>query len=68
MSKRCTKCTDQIGDYSTIFCDYHAGYHAGRESVVMPLKRGANPEYRERERIAVRERMRKLRAKRRAGR
>lgn len=51
-----------IGPRSTLFCDYHAGYHAGHSIAVMRDKRAADPAYREQERKKVRARMRKLRA------
>jgi hypothetical protein len=58
----CHWCSAPAGPRTNAFCDYHAGYHAGRQSIGMPAKRAADPGYRELEREAVRKRMRRLRA------
>lgn len=65
MKPKCKWCSARVGRRSPTLCDYHAGYHAGRQSIEMRAKRAADPAYRERERVAVKVRMRALRAARR---
>jgi hypothetical protein len=52
------------GPRTKLFCDYHAGYNAGHSIAFMRYCRLQYPGYRENERKAVKERMRKLRATR----
>lgn len=59
---KCVRCATKVGPRSTVYCEYHAGYHAGHAKGMMAGKRKYNPAYREAERIAVTQRMRKLRA------
>lgn len=61
--QKCTKCAGNVGWHSKIYCEYHAGYHAGHSKATMVHKREQNPDYCEHERLAVRDRMRKLRAR-----
>lgn len=61
-NKLCRDCATRVGPRSILFCDYHAGYHAGHSGALMHNKRFKDPEYRELEREAVKKRMRKLRA------
>lgn len=58
----CRECPNAAGPRSITFCDYHAGYHAGHSVAMMHSKRLKDPAYRELEREAVKQRMRKLRA------
>lgn len=65
-AKKCCKCSKSAGPRSRRYCDYHAGYHAGLSSKQMIAKRSTDAAYAEAERLAVKKRMRALRAKRRA--
>jgi hypothetical protein len=58
----CIKCPIKVGPRSTVYCEYHAGYHAGHAKDMMAGKRKYDPAYCDRERSAVKKRMRKLRA------
>lgn len=60
----CRECPASVGPRSTLFCDYHAGYHAGHSVALMRNKRLRNPQFREMERATVQKRMRALRAAR----
>jgi len=64
--KLCCHCDRPAGPTSKVFCEYHRGYHTGHSVALMAAKRAADPDMRERERKAVKRRMRKLRAKRRS--
>ena len=59
----CRQCDAPAGPRTKLFCDYHAGYNAGHSVAFMRYCRLQYPGYKEQEREAVRERMRKLRAK-----
>lgn len=61
--KLCRQCKTCVGPRSTLFCDYHAGYNAGHSIAFMRYHRAGDPDYCEKEREAVKERMRALRAK-----
>jgi hypothetical protein len=63
--KQCRDCDTPVGPRSTLFCEYHAGYNAGHSVAFMRYHRNGNPKYREKERLALKKRMRKLRAERR---
>jgi hypothetical protein len=60
--RKCDKCPQIVGPTSTRYCEYHAGYHAGHAKGMMAGKRKYDPAYCESERVAVKHRMRKLRA------
>jgi hypothetical protein len=62
--KQCEWCS-ATGPRSRMFCDYHAGYHAGHSARPMREKRAKSPAYRKDERKKVRARMRTIRADRR---
>lgn len=63
--KRCRDCKSLVGPRSTFYCDYHASHNAGYQLERMRRKRRSSKAYREKERRAVKKRMRILRAKRR---
>lgn len=63
----CIWCRGALSPNSKIYCEKHLQRHAARQAPAMRAKRAADPAYREKERNAVRERMRKRRAALRSG-
>lgn len=62
---KCSQCASPAGPRSKVYCDYHAGYHAGLSARQMIAKRATSADYREAERLAVKKRMRAFRAQQR---
>jgi hypothetical protein len=60
--KQCRHCSSPAGPRVKLYCDYHAGYNAGYSVAFMRYHRAGDPDYRDKEREAVKVRMRKLRA------
>ena len=65
VKKICCMCTKSVSKRSVRYCDYHLGYHDGYHAVFIKRRR-LDPAFAAQEREAVKLRMRKLRAKRKA--